>query len=83
MEETQAEMARLQDLADAVMNIAEPKVTFRLIQVRQRLCTLSNFLSSFASAWESQQLEHRADLLAHACIACMWSEVRSGRLRVG
>ena len=33
LEETQAEMARLQDLADAVMNIAEPKVTFRLIQV--------------------------------------------------
>ena len=35
IEETQAEMARLQDLADAVMSIAESKVTFRLIQVRQ------------------------------------------------
>ena len=35
VEDTQAEMARLQALADAVMHIAEPKVTFRLIQVRQ------------------------------------------------
>ena len=34
LEETQAEMQRLQDLAEAVQNIAEPKVTFRLIQVR-------------------------------------------------
>ena len=34
VEETQAEMTRLQDLADAVVNIAEPRVTFRLIQVR-------------------------------------------------
>ena len=33
LEETQAEMARLQNLAEAAMNIAEPKVTFRLIQV--------------------------------------------------
>ena len=34
LEETQAEMTRLQDLAEAVQNIAEPKVTFRLIQVK-------------------------------------------------
>lgn len=40
VEETQAEMARLQDLADAVMHIAEPKVTFRLIQVRQYIAPL-------------------------------------------
>lgn len=33
LEDTQAEMARLQALTDAVLNIAEPKVTFRLIQV--------------------------------------------------
>lgn len=33
LEEAQAEMTRLQDLAEAVQNIAEPKVTFRLIQV--------------------------------------------------
>ena len=33
VEETQAEMARLQDLADMAVSIAEPKVTFRLIQV--------------------------------------------------
>ncbi|KAA6419936.1 MAG: dynein heavy chain axonemal [Trebouxia sp. A1-2] len=33
LEDTQAEMARLQGLTDAVLNIAEPKVTFRLIQV--------------------------------------------------
>ena len=38
LEETQAEMARLQQLADAVVNIAEPKVTFRLIQVRAVRC---------------------------------------------
>lgn len=33
LEDTQAEMARLRGLTDAVLNIAEPKVTFRLIQV--------------------------------------------------
>lgn len=33
LEEAQAEMTRLQDLSEAVQNIAEPRVTFRLIQV--------------------------------------------------
>lgn len=41
VEETQAEMARLQDLADAVVNISEPRVTFRLIQVRAACCMCS------------------------------------------
>lgn len=42
VEETQAEMACLQNLAEAVMNIAEPKVTFRLIQVRQHVVSLQS-----------------------------------------
>ena len=46
LEETQAEMARLQYLADSVVNIAEPKVTFRLIQVSQTCLLFLVYLST-------------------------------------
>ncbi len=46
LEDTQAEMARLQGLTDAVLNIAEPKVTFRLIQVHGWVSLASNFTDS-------------------------------------
>lgn len=64
LEETEAEMVRLHDLAEAVQNIAEPKVTFRLVQVGLPAspaspaplvpCLHATF-PSFRSFWNGQQ----------------------------